>query len=108
MCLAFVASAYWTSGVSNINPIVYTDAKDMYQTYEAAGLIHFHSQSDSPPVGAFVFYPGLSSDGHIGISVGYGNIISATEITTPPVWQQGAHTFSAPYEGWAYPSTAFR
>ena len=72
MCLAFVASAYWTSGVSNINPIVYTDAKDMYQTYEAAGLIHFHSQSDSPPVGAFVFYPGLSSDGHIGISVGYG------------------------------------
>jgi hypothetical protein len=112
MCLAFADSAYLNAQEGRWpSPAVRgsgATAAGMYDLYRKDGLIHFHSQSDIPPVGAFVFYPGLTSEGHIGISVGYGNVISATETEKPPVWQQASHSFNAPYEGWAYPSTAFR
>jgi len=107
-CLVFAVAAYWSSGLSNVSPIVSTNAADMYNTYNAAGLVH--SASEAPPVGALAFYPSLGGpQGHIGISIGEGYVISATETTNPPVWPQRYNTFgSGQYMGWAYPSTAFR
>lgn len=107
-CLVFAVAAYWSSKLSNVMPIVSTDAADMYNTYQVAGLVH--SASETPPVGALVFYPQLGgSQGHIGISVGENYIISATKTTNPPVWQQLYNSFgSGQYKGWAYPTTAFR
>lgn len=117
-CLAFVGAAYENSGVNPPHPYVHTTAHDMYNAYNAAGLIH---SSGAPPVGALVFYPNLTSEGHIGISVGQyierpprsgeGHVLSATVRYRPSVHEQGYRTVgsrSAYYKGWAYPTNAFR
>jgi len=93
--------------VRTVCPIVNTNAAAMHSAYMSAGLIH-PAIGSSPPVGAVAFYPSLTSDGHIGISVGMGKVISARASTNPSVWQQGFDTFGSPYKGWAYPTTAFR
>ncbi len=105
-CLVFAVAAYESSGVGAVSPIVNTNAKDMYNKYQAAGLIH--SATGAPPVGALVFYPGLTSEGHIGVSVGNGAVITARASANPSVRQQGFSSFGSPYKGWAYPTTAFR
>src|SRR5262249_40536141 len=83
LCLEFAASAYLNGG-QGPNPIVYSDAKDMYTKYAQTGLndrpqgliqtvwTNASGQRSLPPEGALVFYPGLTSQGHIGISVGSG------------------------------------
>lgn len=103
-CLVFAVAGYWTVPAS-VKPIVTTDARDMYTAYGKAGLLH--SASEVPPVGAFAFYPGDTSQGHIGIAVGSGYVVSATG-SSPSVRAQKYGTFNAPYKGWAYPTTAFR
>jgi hypothetical protein len=110
-CLVFADAAYWNSGLgNNVSPDVTgptADAAGMYSAYQKAGLVH--SAAEVPPVGALVFYPGLTSQGHIGISIGNGQIVSANE-STPSVLSQGydSNNLKGYYEGWAYPKTAFR
>jgi len=109
LCLAFAASAYenalpdgaWPSPTVS-GPTA--TAKGMYNLYEADGLVH--SASIVPPVGAFAFYPGLTADGHIGISIGNGQIVSAT--TGSPSVVPGGYSLNGQYRGWAYPTNAFR
>lgn len=58
----------------------------------------------NPPAGAVVFYGGGGGWGHVGISIGSGQVISTQGYSgqTLPVWQHGVTGLSNPYLGWAY------
>jgi hypothetical protein len=100
-CLAFVVAAYQSQGVTP-SPIVRSDAKGMYRAYDEAGLI----QTGVPPRGALVFYPGLTSAGHIAISAGAGEVISAraTKRLGDVSVRRNAYRSIDGYVGWAFPA----
>jgi cell wall-associated NlpC family hydrolase len=119
-CLAFVASAYMNAtGGTLPNPTVSGEsatAAEMYTLYYDDHLIQKAWANDSgeqsyPPEGALVFYPGLpgtGGQGHIGISVGGGNVVTANASGSPLVREQGYNSLNLKgyYEGWAFPLNA--
>jgi hypothetical protein len=117
LCLAFVASGYLNAGDASPTPVVYNQtygpgatALSMYRTYNADHLIQKTWANSSgtqsfPPLGALVFYPTLTSEGHIAISVGGGNVVSANEVGSPLVRPQKYNSFAG-YAGWAFPINA--
>jgi hypothetical protein len=78
-----------------------------------SAIAHYTSQRDqhrihtdtNPPVGAVVFYGGGGGYGHVGVSIGAGQVISTQGYLGQrlPVWQHGVTALSNPYYGWAYP-----
>jgi hypothetical protein len=99
-CLAFADSAYINAADGTWpNPTVSGDsatAAGMYTLYSDDHLIQNTWTNDSgeqtfPPEGALVFYPDLDSaqGGHIGISVGGGNVVTANASGSPLVREQG-------------------
>jgi hypothetical protein len=123
LCLAFVASAYLNAGdpkpspyVDNVTYGYNATAESAYQQYKADNLIQ-HTWSNSsgtqsyPPEGALVFYPGLGgADGHVAISAGGGNVVSANEngVSNPLVQKLGYNSpnLRGYYAGWAFPINA--
>lgn len=120
LCLEFAASAYLNAGAGP-NPVVLGEnatAHEMYETYKSAGLIQTTWISSSgtqtyPPDGALVFYPGMdvvngTTYGHIAISTGDGNVVSANGYGNPLVRQQNYDTgnLAGYYKGWAFPKNA--
>jgi len=124
LCLAFVASAYWNAGDQEPSPYVYdvtygpnATAESIYQLYSKDHLIQTTWADGSgthsyPPNGAIVFYPGLGKvgnvlEGHVAISVGGGNVVSANEtgVSNPLVQKLGYESGSLQgyYVGWAFP-----
>lgn len=95
-CERFVEIAYGTTGR-------YPSAIADYNAQRAAGRI---STSMNPPAGALVFY-NLSSYGHVGVSIGGGQVISTKGINTwEPVRQHGVTDLSG-YLGWSYAPMAW-
>lgn len=119
LCLEFVASAYLNGG-HEMYPIVYTNAKDMYTKYAQTGLndrpqgliqtvwTNASGQRSLPPAGAIVFYPGLSKEGHIGIAVGSGYVVTANDYGSPLVREEpyNSANLGPYYAGWAFPINA--
>lgn len=84
----------------------YGSALADYNAQRAAGRIHTDT---NPPAGALVFYQ-WGTYGHVGISLGGGQVISTKGFSTPePVRQHavvGIGSTGLPYLGWSYaPST---
>ena len=120
-CLDFVATAYRTEGQA-LNPLLLnTDAAAEYTKYAQTGLndrpqgliqqvwTNASGVRSFPPEGALVFYPGLTGQGHIAISVGGGNVVSANEIDGPNWVREEPYNDShlGPYyKGWAFPTNA--
>ena len=99
-CQKFVGDAYRETGTS---PATYTCAK------AAADALDAKDSSGAPPRGAYVFYDwsgtlnGVYKNwGHVGLSVGDGKIIHASE--TNPVKKSQYDKIGLTYIGWAYPS----
>lgn len=121
LCLAFVASAYLNAGDSLPTPAVYNStygpnatAALTYQVYNSHKLIQTTWADSSgtlsyPPNGAIVFYPGLQG-GHVAISVGGGNVVTANEkgVSNPLVQEEGYNSgnLHGYYVGWAFPTNA--
>ncbi len=119
LCLEFAASAYLNGG-QGPSPVVYSDAKNMYTKYAQTGLndrpqgliqttwTNDFGQQSFPPEGTLVFYPGLTGQGHIGIAVGGGNVVTANESGNPLVREQGYNSgnLKGYYKGWAFPVNA--
>lgn len=90
-CELFAEIAYGTRGQ-------YASAITDYNTQKSAGRIHTDT---NPPAGALVFY-NLSSYGHVGISIGSGQVISTKGLNSgEPVRQHGVTELSS-YLGWSY------
>ena len=112
-CLQFVRDAYASVGASIGGPTGATvSAVQWWQAH--AGQQH---PSDlNPPRGALVFWGATTAnpDGHVGISLGGGQVISSYSYpkTTPDTY--AVHTFSIasrnaggyPYLGWTWPLAA--
>lgn len=92
-CEGFVEVAFGTRGR-------FTSATAHYQWQLAQGRIKTNT---NPPVGAVVFYGG-GGDGHVGVSIGSGQVISTQGYNGQvlPVWQHGVTGLTVPYLGWAY------
>lgn len=92
-CETFVEMAYSTRGRA-------TSAAEHFAWRQARGQIH---TDHSAPAGTVVFYGG-SSDGHTGISLGNGRVISTQGYSgdSLPIWQHSITGLSNPYLGWAY------
>ena len=62
----------------------------------------------SPPRGAWVFYPSLSSSGHIAISIGGGNVVTADEFKNSAgcYLKVASYKSLSGYVGWAFPYNA--
>jgi|GEM_PF-1868037 len=77
-----------------------------------SALVHYYWQLNSgrvvkntnPPPGAVVFYGGGAGNGHVGISLGNGQVISTQGYDGQylPVWQHSVTGIGNPYLGWAY------
>jgi hypothetical protein len=121
LCLALVASAYLNAGDSLPTPAVYNStygrgatAALIYKIYNDDNLIK-STWSDSsgalsyPPDGAIVFYPDLDG-GHVAISVGGGNVVTANKagVSNPLVQEEGYNSgnLHGYYKGWAFPTNA--
>lgn len=91
-CEIFVELAYGTRARA-------ASAMAHYQYQLRRGRIHTDTQ---PPAGAFVFYGG-SSDGHVGLAVGNGQVVSTQGYSgeRKPIWQHRVTGLSNPYLGWA-------
>ncbi len=91
-CETFVELAYGVRGRA-------ASAFTHYQYRLQRGAMHTDA---SPPAGAFVFYAG--ADGHVGISIGNGYVISTQGYSgqRSPVWQHRVTGLSNQYLGWAY------
>jgi len=101
-CQIFVGDTYRETGTS---PATYTCAK------AAADALDAKDSSGTPPRGAYVFYDWsgtlnrvYKNWGHVGLSVGNGKIIHASE--TNPVEKSQYDKIGLTYIGWAYPSIA--
>jgi hypothetical protein len=95
-CEAFVG--YATSGLAGRG---YPSAMADYRWHLQRGLIH----QGVPPIGAVVYWdPGHSADGHIGISIGNGQVISTVGYFGDhlPI-KTNRYTAFPPYLGWANP-----
>jgi uncharacterized protein with LGFP repeats len=92
-CEGFVEVAY---GKMN----QFTSALNHYYWHLNSGRIRTDT---SPPLGAIVFYAG-GSYGHVGISIGSGQVISTQGYGGQylPVWQHSVTGLSNKYLGWAY------
>ncbi|MEV7801544.1 NlpC/P60 family protein [Microbispora sp. NPDC088329] len=77
-------------------------ANEHYQWHRSRGLIHSDAR---PPAGAVVFYDGGRGDGHVGISLGNGQVISTQGYGGQrlPVWRHSVTGLTNHYLGWAYP-----
>lgn len=96
-CELFVERAYGTRGQ-------YARAIYDYNAQRAAGRIHTDT---NPPAGALVFYT-WDSYGHVGISIGGGQVISTQGLNTPlPVRQHSVTGVGLPYLGWSYAPTGW-
>lgn len=93
-CEGFVEIAFGTK-------FVFGRAIDHYNWQLSQGRIRTDT---NPPAGAVVFYGGGNGDGHVGISLGSGQVISTQGYNgqTFPVKQHGVTALSNPYLGWAY------
>jgi len=66
----------------------------------------------APPRGAWVFYPSLTKPGHIAISIGGGNVVTADDFkNSAGCYVRVAHYnsvggSSSYYRGWAFPYNA--
>lgn len=96
-CLSFVLNAYRDGANTNIKR--YDDAKTAAIALEAS------KNSGNPPRGTFVFYewtdPTCPDCGHVGLSLGDGNIIHAYGYN--PIKKSQYTEISLTYIGWAYP-----
>lgn len=127
-CLGFVDTAWQAATGSFIADLGVVGpnatATGAYNAYNAAGLIH---TTGIPPVGALVFYPypylvlsgAELTDGHIAISYGNGDVISALETLGAGALGTGyvqIHPYDflrgpgplghGAYAGWAFPPNA--
>lgn len=92
-CETFVELAFGTRSRA-------ISAQENYLWRLARNQIH---TDQAAPAGTLVFYGG-SSDGHVGISLGDGTVISTQGYIGDrlPVWQHRTAGLSNPYLGWAY------
>lgn len=92
-CEGFAEVAFGTRGQ-------YGSALEHYYWQLNNGRIHTDA---NPPPGALVFYGGGLGYGHIGVSIGSGQVISTRGYNgqSLPVWQHSVTAIS-PYLGWAY------
>lgn len=97
-CELFVESAYGTSGR-------YASAMANYTARKNAGQI---STDGNPPAGALVFYS-WGGYGHVGISVGGGQVISTQGdgSVALAVKQHGLTDLGLPYLGWAWAESSW-
>jgi hypothetical protein len=87
----FVERAYGTESR-------FSSARDAFNAQRAAGRVH---DDANPPAGALVYYR-WTSYGHVGISIGGGQVISTQGVSTPlPVRQHAIKGISLEYLGWA-------
>lgn len=95
-CEFFVEVAYGTRGR-------FSSAIAHYYWQRNAGRIHTDT---NPPAGAIVFYGGGGGYGHVGISLGNGQMVSTQGFWGQrlPIWQLGITALQStnPYLGWAY------
>lgn len=93
-CEGFAEVAYGTRGQ-------FPSAYSHYLWQLNSGRIR---KDANPPVGALVFYGGGGGYGHIGVSIGSGQVISTQGFDKQylPVWQHTVTGISNPYYGWAY------
>lgn len=97
--------AWWSGRCETFVELAYgvrfkaASAMTHYQYRASKGSIRTDIQ---PPAGAFVFYGG-SSDGHVGIALGNGQVVSTQGYSgeQKPVWQHRVTGLSNPYLGWA-------
>ncbi len=91
-CEAFVEIAYGTRFRAE-------SAMSHYRFRLKKGTIHTDT---SPPAGSFVFYGG-SADGHVGIALGDGYVISTQGYAGNrlPIWKHSIRSLTNPYLGWA-------
>jgi hypothetical protein len=109
--LAFANSAYLSGAGALPRPMAAgsaATANSMYQLYAGDHLVQQTwvsslGVSQDPPEGALVFYSSSASSGHIAISAGAGEVVSANSSGSPLVREQG-YTSIPGYRGWAYPS----
>lgn len=108
--LAFVVSAYLDGAGVLPRPTVTASANadSMYQAYASDHLVQgawvtSSGVSPDPPAGALVFYSGSASGGHIAISTGAGEVVSANSSGSPLVRQQSYASIPG-YRGWALPA----
>jgi hypothetical protein len=123
LCLTFAASAYLNANGIWPEPSVKgadSTATQMYKRYKRKGLVHTRYETKAgtvkdPPRGALVFYPSpgfhFTEEGHIGVSVGGGLVISARGPVYKPAYvrrQRYDDTERLPgYKGWAFPANAY-
>ena len=93
-CEGFVEIAFGVRGQ-------FASATAHYQWQLSQGRIRTDT---NPPAGAIVFYGGASGYGHVGISIGGGQVISTQGFNGQrlPVWQHSVRGISNPYLGWSY------
>ena len=99
-------NAYWSGRCETFVELAFGtrmrafSAAEHYQWRLQRGQIH---RDTVAPAGAVVFYGG-SSDGHTGISLGNGLVISTQGYIgdTKPIWQHQITGLTNPYLGWAY------
>jgi hypothetical protein len=93
-CEGFVEIAFGTK-------FIFGSAIDHYNWQLSQGRIRTDT---NPPTGAVVFYGGGYGYGHVGVSIGSGQVISTQGFNgqTYPIWQHGVTSLSNPYLGWAY------
>jgi len=91
-CEGFVEVAFGTRGS-------FTSAFAHYEWHRSRGRIRTDA---NPPVGAVVFYGG-GVHGHVGVSIGNGQVISTQGFDGQylPVWQHSVRGLNN-YLGWAY------
>lgn len=96
-CELFVERAYGTSGR-------YPSAQANFNAQRAAGRVRTDT---NPPAGALVFYA-WGSYGHVGVSLGGGQVISTQGFSTPlPVRQHTVTGINLQYLGWAAAPTSW-
>jgi hypothetical protein len=80
-------------------------AAQIYQYYKGIGAVH--NYPSRPPRGAFVFFPTLSSQGHIALSLGNWQAVGTQglEGQSLPVieFQVLSGSYGSTYAGWAMP-----
>lgn len=100
-----IGSTTWNGRCEVFVEQAYNDTTEHFTTAQAAYTALHTSTSWSPDIGALVWFApnaGNQQDGHVGIYIGQGLFISATE-TSGGVQIESMSSWSsnvAPYEGW--------
>ena len=97
--------SWWSGNCEVFVEIAFGTQRRAYSAYahydyrKSRGQIN---NDPNPPAGAFVFYGG-SADGHVGIALGDGQVISTQGYggDHKPVWQHSVTGLNNPYLGWA-------